>query len=293
MRCNALLSIKGEFKVKKFSKIAIISLILVMALLFTACGEKAPTGGDQSSEGTNGTEELSTVDKIKQSGKLVLGTSADYPPYEFHSEIDGKDAIVGFDIEIAKAIAKDLGVELEIKDMDFDGLLLALNAGKVDLVIAGMTPKPGRDVEFSKIYYKAVQGLLVHESNKDVYKTVDDLTGKRIGAQKGSIQEDLAQEEIEDLQLKALNKIPDLVLEVKHKKIDAMIMEMPVAEAYAAINDDLHLMPVELIDEEGGSAVAAKKGEKELIDFVNKTLDNLEEDGSIEKFVIEAVEMVE
>ena len=93
--------------------------------------------------------------------------------------------------------------------------------------------------------------------------------------------------------MKALAKIPDLVLEVKHKKIDAVVMEMPVAEAYVANNDDLHLMPVELVDEEGGSAVAAKMGEKEFIDLVNKTLDRLENDGSIERFVIEAVEMVE
>ncbi|NMA03581.1 MAG: transporter substrate-binding domain-containing protein [Clostridiales bacterium] len=272
-----------------------------MALLFTACGKKVSTDGEENGDQlpvdteqpSAGTEESSRIDEIKQAGKLVLGTSADYPPYEFHKEIDGKDTIVGFDIEIAKAIAEDLGVELEIKDMDFEGLLLALNAGKVDIVLAGMTPKPGRDAEFSKIYYKALQGLLVHADNKDVYKTVDDLTGKRIGAQKGSIQEDLAQEEIKDLRLKALAKIPDLVLEVKHKKIDAVLMEMPVAEAYAANNDDLHLMPVELIDEEGGSAVAAKTGEKELIEFANKVIDKLEKDGSIEKFVIEAVEMVE
>jgi len=288
--------------VKKFSRtVAIISFILVMALLFTACGKKVSTDGEENGDQlpvdteqpSAGTEESSRIDEIKQAGKLVLGTSADYPPYEFHKEIDGKDTIVGFDIEIAKAIAEDLGVELEIKDMDFEGLLLALNAGKVDIVLAGMTPKPGRDAEFSKIYYKALQGLLVHADNKDVYKTVDDLTGKRIGAQKGSIQEDLAQEEIKDLRLKALAKIPDLVLEVKHKKIDAVLMEMPVAEAYAANNDDLHLMPVELIDEEGGSAVAAKTGEKELIEFANKVIDKLEKDGSIEKFVIEAVEMVE
>ncbi len=287
---------------KKFSRtVAIISFILVMALLFTACGKKVSTDGEENGDQlpvdteqpSAGTEESSRIDEIKQAGKLVLGTSADYPPYEFHKEIDGKDTIVGFDIEIAKAIAEDLGVELEIKDMDFEGLLLALNAGKVDIVLAGMTPKPGRDAEFSKIYYKALQGLLVHADNKDVYKTVDDLTGKRIGAQKGSIQEDLAQEEIKDLRLKALAKIPDLVLEVKHKKIDAVLMEMPVAEAYAANNDDLHLMPVELIDEEGGSAVAAKTGEKELIEFANKVIDKLEKDGSIEKFVIEAVEMVE
>jgi ABC-type amino acid transport substrate-binding protein len=213
--------------VKKFSRImAIISFILVMALLFTACGKKVSTdveeNGDQLPVGTDINEppaddESPKIKEIKQAGKIVLGTSADYPPYEFHKEIDGKDTIVGFDIEIAKAIAKDLGVELEIKDMDFDGLLLALNAGKVDFVIAGMTPDPERDVEFSKIYYNALQGLLVHADNKDVYKTIDDLTGKRIGAQKGAIQEKLAKKEIKDLKLKALNKIPDLVLEVKHK----------------------------------------------------------------------------
>ena len=222
---------------KKFSKIAIISLVLVMALLFTACGKKVSTDTDQSSTDT---DELSKVEQIKQAGKIVLGTSADYPPYEFHKEIDGRDTIVGFDIEIAKEIAKDLGVELEIKDMDFEGLLLALNAGKVDFVIAGMTPKPGREAEFSKIYYNALQGIVVHADNKDAYETIDDLTGKRIGAQKGSIQEDLVKEEIKDLQLKALAKIPELVLEVKHKKIDAVVMEMPVAEAYVANNDDLH-----------------------------------------------------
>jgi ABC-type amino acid transport substrate-binding protein len=132
--------------VKKFSRImAIISFILVMALLFTACGKKVSTdveeNGDQLPVGTDINEppaddESPKIKEIKQAGKIVLGTSADYPPYEFHKEIDGKDTIVGFDIEIAKAIAKDLGVELEIKDMDFDGLLLALNAGKVDFVIA-------------------------------------------------------------------------------------------------------------------------------------------------------------
>ncbi|HZJ76591.1 MAG TPA: transporter substrate-binding domain-containing protein [Oscillospiraceae bacterium] len=288
---------------KKFSKIVtVISLFLVMALLFTACGKKVSTDtegdvgqppADTDIDQPPADDESPRIKEIKQAGKLVLGTSADYPPYEFHSEIDGKDTIVGFDIEIAREMAKDLDVELEIKDMDFDGLLLALNAGKVDIVLAGMTPKPERDAEFSKIYYKALQGILVHKDNKDVYKTIDDLTGKRIGAQKGAIQEDLAKEEIKDLRLKALNKIPDLVLEVKHKKIDAVLMEMPVAEAYAANNDDLHLMPIELIDEEGGSAVAAKTGDKELIDFANKTLDRLENEGSIEKFVIEAVEMVE
>ena len=89
-------------------------------------------GSNAKKESTS--SNTSALEAIKSKGKLVIGTSADYPPYEFHKEVDGKDQIVGFDIEIAKQFAKDLGVELEIKDMAFDGLLVALQADKVDMV---------------------------------------------------------------------------------------------------------------------------------------------------------------
>ena len=182
---------------KKFSKLFIASLIIGGILSLTACGNGggATTGGETE---TGGKEVVSKIEQIKKSGKLILGTSADYPPYEFHKEIDGKDTIVGFDIEIAKEIAKDLGVELEIKDMDFDGLLLALNADKVDMVMAGMTPDPERIkvVDFSKIYYEAVHGVVINVANKDTFKTVEDLAGKKVGAQKGAVQEDIAVNEL-------------------------------------------------------------------------------------------------
>lgn len=270
---------------KKFSKLAIISLIIGILVASTGCGNKATVGGGAESK----------LDQIKKAGKIVVGTSADYPPYEFHKEVNGKDEIVGFDIEIAKEIAKDLGVELEIKDMDFDGLLLALNADKVDFVIAGMTPDPERleAVDFSKIYYKAVHGIVIKADNKDAFKTVGDLTGKKIGAQKGAVQEKIAQAEIKDLQLKSLAKIPDLVLEVKNNKIDALVMEKPVADSYVDHNKDLMLMDVTFDDGEGGSAVAVKKGSTDLVDGINKTLDRLMNDGSVDKFVIEAIEMVD
>jgi len=281
---------------KKFSKMSIILMIMALILVFTGCGQKVESGdvNNGTNEGDNvDVEVASKIDAIKAAGKIVLGTSADYPPYEFHKEVDGKDTIVGFDIEIAKEIAKDLGVELEIKDMDFDGLILALNADKVDFVLAGMTPDPERDVEFSQIYYKALQGVVIKADNKDVYKTVEDLTGKKIGAQKGAIQEKIAVSEIKDLELKALAKIPDLVLEVKHNKIDAVVMEKPVAEAYADRHDDLMLMDLTFEDAEGGSAVAIKKGNTDLVEVINKTLDRLMEDGSVDKYVVEAIEMVD
>ena len=279
----------------KFSKTKILLLMMAVMLVLVACGGTDTNGDvdvdidqDQGSEQT-----VSKLDEIKAAGKIVLGTSADYPPYEFHKEIDGKDTIVGFDIEIAKEIAKALGVELEIKDMDFDGLILALNADKVDFVLAGMTPDPERDVDFSKIYYRALQGVLINAENADKFKTVEDLYGKRIGAQKGTIQEKIAESEIQDLDLKGLAKIPDLVLEVKHNKVDAVIMEKPVAEAYADRHDDLILMDLTFEDAEGGSAVAVKRGNPELIEEINKILDRLMEDGSVDRFVVEAIEMVD
>lgn len=270
---------------KKFSKIGIISMLMGVLLLSTACGN---TSADNVAE-------KSKLDQIKEAGKIVLGTSADYPPYEFHKEINGKDEIVGFDIEIAKEIAKDLGVELEIKDMDFDGLLMALNAGNVDFVVAGMTPNEERQkvVDFSDIYYKAVHGIVIKADNKDVFKTVDDLAGKKVGAQKGAIQEEIAVTEIKDVDLKSLSKIPDLILEVKHDKIDAVVMEKPVADLYVENNKDLMLMDLTFDDGEGGSAVAVKKGNEDLVGEINKTLDRLTKDGSVDQFVVEAIEMVD
>jgi len=272
---------------KKFSKVAVISFVLGLALLFTACANSVVSN--------NAGVTLSKIDEIKKAGKIVVGTNAYYPPYEFHKEINGKDEIVGFDIDIAREIAKNLGVELEIKDMDFDGLLLALNADKIDFVIAGMTPTSERAkaVDFSQVYYKAVHGVIINVDNKDVFKTVDDLIGKKIGAQKATVQEEVAKAEITDVELKSLSKIPDLILEVKNNKIQGLVIEKPVAKAYTDKNKDLMLMDLTFEDAEGGSAVAIKKGNTDLLDEINKTLDILIKDGSIEKFVTEATKMVD
>jgi polar amino acid transport system substrate-binding protein len=146
-------------------RILCLSLVAVITVSLSACG-----GG-------------ATMKRIEKSGKVVIGTSADYAPYEYHTMVDGKDTIVGFDIQIANEIAKDLGVKLEIVDMGFDGLLQALNTDKVDFVIAGMTPDTERKkaVDFSKIYYTAQQGVMVRADDKDKYKTIADLKGKKVG----------------------------------------------------------------------------------------------------------------
>lgn len=262
----------------------LMAIILIICVSFAFVGCKNSKGKDEAK-----------LEEIKKAGKIVVGTSADYPPYEFHKEINGKDEIVGFDIEIAKEIAKDLGVKLEIKDMKFDALLAALNTGSVDFVVAGMTPTEERkkNVDFTNVYYKAVQAVVIKSENVDKIKSIDDLKGMKIGVQKGSIQEEIATEQIANAQIKSLGKVSDIMLELKNNKVDAVVVEIPVASAYADKNKDLSLTNIKFEEEDNGSAIALKKGSSDLIEAMNKTLDRLVKENKIEEFVTKATEMIE
>lgn len=255
-----------------------------------------------------GTKEVSSskLDAVKKAGKIVLGTSADYPPYEFHTQVNGKDTIVGFDISIAEQVAKDLGVALEIKDMDFDGLLAALVSGNIDIVVAGMTPTEERskNVDFSDIYYYAEHGVMIRKADEALYAgSASSLKDNMIGAQRGAIQVELAKVNIKGIsedkadaphaQVKELGKLPDLVMELKNKKIDAIVVELPVARAYLTANPDLMLASYTFKDEDGGNAIAVKKGQSELMAEINKTVARLLKENKVDQFVAEATELVE
>lgn len=229
----------------------------------------------------------------KKSDKLVVGTSADYPPYEFHILDGGKDKIVGFDMDIAAEIAKDMGKELEIKDMNFDALLGALQAGKVDMVMAGMTPneEKKKNADFSEIYYKAEQGVIVRLEDKDKFKTVSDFKDVKVTVQQGTSQEEIASTQLAGCQLKTLKKVGDLVLDLKAKKCDAIIVELPVAKAYVKENPDLVISDVQVQDEIAGAAAAVAKGNTELLEQVQKTLNRLAEEGKIDEFVTNAIKL--
>jgi len=283
---------------KKSIKIYVsIMMILVMVFTLSACAAKTgaeakPAEAQPAAADQKPAEEQKTADKIaelKEKGKIVLGTAADYPPYEFHKEIDGKDNIVGFDIDIAKAIAADLGVELEIKDMKFEGLLAALVAEDIDFIVAGMVPTEERkqSVDFSVSYYQAEQKMLVKAENADKVKSVEDLKGKVIGAQKSTIQEEIANTKIEASEVKALSKITDLVLELQNDKVFGVVLVAPVAEAYAKQNPAV-AVPGISFGREDGVAVAINKGNEDLVEAINTTLDKLMKDGSVDKFIGDA-----
>jgi polar amino acid transport system substrate-binding protein len=266
-------------------KVISVMLILSMLLTFAACGAKPAEAVTTPEEQKAATK----IEQIKAKGKLVLGTSADYPPYEFHKAINGKDEIVGFDIEIAKAIAKDLGVELEIKDMKFDGLLAALVVDDIDFIVAGMVPKEERkqSVDFSIQYYEAEQNVLVRTEDAGKITSVEALKGLKVGAQKSTVQEDLAKEKTEAAEVKSLSKITDLVLELQNGKIDAVVLVGPVANAYAKQNPKLTVSGISLGAEEG-VAVAVNKGTPDLLEAINKSLDTMMKAGTIDKFIQEA-----
>lgn len=261
-------------------KLVIILLVVSMLVVFGACSQGNGAGNK--------------LEEIKEAKTIVLGTAADYPPYEFHKLINGKDEIVGFDIEIAKLIAKDLGVELEIVDMKFDGLLPALVTDDIDFIVAGMVANEEREktVDFSVPYYQAEQKMIVRMEDKDKFKGPEDLVGLPIGAQKTTIQEEIALDKFSQSTYIGLSKITDLVLELQNKKIDAVLLAEPVANAYVQQNTDLFMADISLGQEDGVS-VAVNKGNAELLEAINSILNKLIEDGTIDKLIAEATQLAE
>lgn len=273
----------------KLKKVLLGMLVGVLSLGFVACSSSEDKGSD--AKATN------QLEQVKEKGKLVIATSADYPPYEFHKEIDGKDTIVGFDIMIAEEIAKELGVELEIKDMKFDGLLPALQSGNVDMVVAGMTATEERQqaVNFTESYYNGEISILINKKDLDKYTTLESLKSVKIGAQKASLQENFAIDTIEATNMKLLSKIPDLILELKNGNVDAVVVTKQSVTGYLKQYPELTYANINT-GEYGaeGAAIAIKKSDDlSLVEKSNEVLAKLKSENKIDEFVNKATELAQ
>ena len=219
---------------------------------------------------------------------LKMGTSADYKPFEFHDTSGGDDKIVGFDVDIARRLSEDLGFKLEIVDMDFNGLIPALQSQRVNFVMAGMTPTPERkrNIDFSQIYYEA-RNTIIAKQGKNL-TTIASLYGKTVGAQLGSTQEEAvktmnqeaAKQKKPAINLVTRNRVSELIQEIKANRIDAAIVEDTVAQGYIGVYPDLQFSVIE--NNEGGYAIAFPQGSNLVAPF-NKVLATMKKDGTLER----------
>jgi ABC-type amino acid transport substrate-binding protein len=281
---------------KKSKKLMGVLLVLTMSLgIFAGCASKSTATTQPAASGKPETTASAggKVEKIKKSGVLVLGTAADYAPYIFHKVKNGSDSIVGFDLEIAKAIAAELGVELKIQDMKFNGLLAALKADSIDLIVAGMAPTEERkkSVDFSDNYLDALQSIMIRTEDKDKYKSLEDFKGKTLGVQTSSTQEKIAKEEIPNANYVSVPEIPNLVLELKNKKIDGLVIESTVGLGYTKKYADLYTSTVQFKNSKKGSAIAVNKGNEDLLKVINSVIAKLKSENKIDEWMNQYAKM--
>lgn len=229
-------------------------------------------------------------EKIKERGELRVGLSADYAPMEFEHTVNGKTEYAGVDIDLAKKIAKDNNLKLKIVNMSFDSLLGALKTGKIDIIISGMTSTPERkkQVDFSDSYMMTKNIMLVKKDKVNDYKDIKDFNNKKLGAQKGTEQEKIAQTEIENASITSLSRLPDVILALKSGKVEGVVVEKPVAEAYLKQNPKLGISNVKFNEEEKDTVIAVPKDSPKLLSQINKTIKEVKDKGLIDKYMTNA-----
>ena len=288
----------------KMKNLSILKKMLVLALsaamlltVLTGCGssETAAPQDEQATEAPATEQPAATastlLEQIEAKGKLVVGTEAQYAPYEF-KDLDAN--FVGCDMWLAQQIADSLGVELEIVDMSFAGIIPAVQSGQVDLGIAAFTNTPERaeEIDFSNLYETSAQLLIVKTGNADTYSTKEALAGQKVGAQKGTIQSQLIQSALPDSELFELEKYPALALEVQNGNIAGLVVDQAVGESLVAnSNGELEVSNFEFSAEEAsfGKSVVIAKGNEDLVAAVNEVIDKVVSDGSYQAAYDEAV----
>ena len=285
----------------KLKKLLATGLAAIMVMGLVGCSSSKGSSSSASSDASSSAAKNEKLQQIKDAGVLKVGTSAEYSPYEFHKVVDGEDKIVGFDDFLVQEIAKDMGVKVEYEDMDFDGLLGALQADKVDIVLAGMTPdeKRKKSVDFSDIYYTNSNVCIVAKGKEDTIKKSEDLKDLKVGVQKGTTQADYVTNTLGISDATQLKKIPDLMLELQNGKIDVIVTGKAVAEINVKKYDNIAIGNTTVGDEVAETAAAAIKKSSNGVDntsfvkSVNDTIKRLQDSGDMDKYMQEALKLAE
>lgn len=275
-------------------KLAAVFLAGIMCASLAACGSSAAddaastdtqtaaeetaeeTADDAAAADTEGeTAEAGEVTTVTE-GILTMGTNAAFPPYEYYEG----DTVVGIDAEIAQAIAEKLGLSLEIVDMDFNSIITAVQSGKVDVGIAGMTVDPDRleNVDFTDSYATGVQVVIVTEDSE--IASVDDLEGKLIGTQEGTTGWSYCSEDYGDDMVIPYTNGATAVQALLDGKVDCVVIDQQPALSFVEANEGLKILETEYAVED--YAIAVSKDNTALRDAINTALNELIEDGTVQ-----------
>ncbi len=233
--------------------------------------------------GSNSTKTATDQNTDQNKKVLVMGTSADFAPFEYIDATKSED-IIGFDVDLANAVTKKMGYQLKIQDMEFNSLIPAVQSKKVDFAMAGITPNEDRAkvVDFTDSYYDTHDYLITKKDFK--FDKIDDLSGKKVGAQVSSIEQDTANaiaDKVKSVKVETRDRVPELIQEVKLGRLDAIVLEDIVAENYVKQNPDLKYSKIEGVENQK-KAAAFQKGSK-LVDEFNKAVKELDDAGEIDK----------
>lgn len=252
-------------------KIALLLSLLLIMLPLAACNSAQPTPQPAATNSeapvvdgeTQATEGLESI--LLKKGKLVVGTSPDYPPFE---SLDETGKLVGFDIELGTKVAQEMGLEIEFVQMSFDTIISALQAGQVDVGLSGFTYDPERDVIFSTPYLNSAQMCVVQTDSE--YQSHTDLAGKNVYAGPGTTGEKAAQENIENVTVALAGDYQIAFEMLRNGQIDAVVCDRAVATNYDK-QDDFRMLEAPIIEEENSMII--KKGNDMLGEALNAAIE--------------------
>ena len=274
-------------------KITALLLGTAMVLSLAACGSSASVSESTASSEASSSEAASSEASAETAGelttvtpgKLTMSTNAAFPPYEM---TDDNGNYVGIDIEVAEAIADKLGLELQVDDMDFDAALLAAQTGKSDMVMAGVTVTEERQtvMDFSNTYASGIQVVIVPEDS-DI-TSIEDMTGKMIGVQRGTTGDLYCSASVEDGGFGEENVTPydnglTAVQALMNGQVDCVVIDNAPAQEFVDANPGLKILDTEYANED--YAIGVAKGNTALLDAINGALEELQADGTVQSIV--------
>ena len=277
---NQCLYIIQEGHIMKKKQVLCVFLAGAMMVSLAACGSSSSSSSKSASGSSGGSSDSSDT--------LIVGTEAGFAPYEYMSG----DEVVGVDMDISKAIADDMGKKLVIKNMDFDGALVAVQSGKVDMVAAGVSVSDERKevMDFSHEYVDSTEVVVVNASSPHVTAAGSelagtDLDGKIVAVQQGNIADSWVSsgDNCKPSDIKRYTKFAQAAEDLKNNKVDCIVMDQYPAQELVTSNPELKVMDGVLFEDK--YAIAVKKGNEELLTEINKVIDKLKADGKIDEFI--------